>query len=94
MNVGHGALREWRFVLIPSPVSKYAKVDESGCWLWTSAVNREGYGYKQRRNAGRHQTLMAHRWVYELLKGQIPPGLEIDHTCRVRRCVNRKVASR
>lgn len=30
----------------------------------------------------------AHRVVYESLVGPIPAGLELDHTCRVRRCVN------
>jgi hypothetical protein len=30
----------------------------------------------------------AHRWSYEALVGPIPPGLEIDHLCRVRNCVN------
>lgn len=31
---------------------------------------------------------LAHRYVYELEVGPIPEGLEIDHLCRVRNCVN------
>jgi hypothetical protein len=31
---------------------------------------------------------MAHRWSYEYHVGPIPDGLQLDHLCRVRRCVN------
>ncbi len=67
----------------------WAKVDRSGpggCWLWTAST-REGYGYfgLGRRDEG---MVDAHRFAYELLVGPIPAGLEIDHLCRVRRCVN------
>jgi hypothetical protein len=29
-----------------------------------------------------------HRLAFQLLKGPIPQGLELDHTCRNRACVN------
>ena len=60
-------------------------VDEpSGCWLWTAYRFKEGYGYQ--RIDGRSQ--MAHRVSYELFCGPIPEGLQIDHLCRNRACVN------
>ena len=52
------------------------------CWLWTGSKNN-GYGYFR---AGKH--VLVHRYAYELLKGEIPEGLHIDHLCRVRNCVN------
>lgn len=54
------------------------------CWLWTGAKQNGGYGvvYTEDRRK------LAHRVVYELLVGPIPPGLQIDHLCRVRHCVN------
>ena len=53
------------------------------CWLWRGSLRR---GYGRIKRAG--TTYQAHRWVYELLVGPIPEGLELDHLCRVRRCVN------
>jgi hypothetical protein len=56
----------------------------TGCWLWGGTVDTKGYG--QLHVGGR--LLRAHRVSYELNKGAIPAGLELDHKCRVRRCVN------
>ncbi len=52
----------------------------SGCWLWTGHLNRKGYGVLRQQSA--------HRAAYELFVGPIPAGLQIDHLCRVRCCVN------
>ncbi len=63
----------------------WAKVDPSGdCWEWTGAKGRTGYGlvWSERRVRG------AHRVVYEALVGPIPDGMQIDHLCRNRACVN------
>ena len=63
----------------------WAKVEKTEtCWLWTACKHRAGYGFF--RVGGRN--LYAHRWAYELLVGQIPPDLELDHLCRVPACVN------
>lgn len=55
-----------------------------GCWAWLGSVDSHGYGQltvdKRRRGA--------HRVSHELFKGAIPAGLEIDHLCRNRTCVN------
>jgi hypothetical protein len=37
---------------------------------------------------GSHVKVMAHRLVYECMRGPIPEGLVIDHLCCNRRCVN------
>ncbi len=64
----------------------WAKVDASGdCWEWTGAKLTQGYGHFGVR-AGVHRS--AHRVAWELLIGPIPDGLEIDHLCRNRSCVN------
>lgn len=56
----------------------------SGCWLWVGCVNHHGYGSLNRRG----RTRLAHRYAYEALIGPIPSGLQTDHRCRTRCCVN------
>lgn len=34
------------------------------------------------------QLVMRHRWFWELQKGPIPEGFEINHLCKNRRCCN------
>lgn len=54
------------------------------CWLWYGCKNQGGYGQISIKNIPR----LAHRITYEIFKGDIPRGLEIDHLCRVRNCIN------
>jgi hypothetical protein len=63
--------------------SKVEKDSETGCWLWTAATT-DGYG--QLWVDGR--MVYAHRYSYEYHVGPIPTDKQLDHTCRVRRCVN------
>lgn len=61
----------------------------TGCWIWTgSVVQPRGYGRLSIGSRGSERVDLAHRLVYGTLRGQIPPGLEIDHLCRFPRCVN------
>ena len=64
----------------------WTKVNKSSgsCWLWVGGISRYGYG-EFWHNGGNYR---AHRFSYELLVGPIPEGLQIDHLCRVRNCVN------
>lgn len=70
-------------LLAPSVAEKF-EISPDGCWLWTAYLNPTGYG--QVRINGR--TRLAHRVVYESVVGPIPDGLELDHLCRIRACVN------
>jgi len=54
------------------------------CWLWAVPTRPDGYG---QFSIGR-STAYAHRFAYEAAVGPIPPGMELDHLCRVRHCVN------
>lgn len=56
-----------------------------GCWEWTGPTTGNGYG---RIYVLGFRERMAHRAAYALLIGPIPPGMELDHLCRNRRCVN------
>lgn len=65
----------------------WAKVDrgnENECWNWLAYVKPDGYG---QFGVGR-KLIPAHRVAYISEKGPIPLGLQIDHLCRNRACVN------
>lgn len=54
------------------------------CWLWVGARNAKGYGTAN--YAGRFR--LAHRVTYEMAHGAVPRGMQLDHLCRMRSCVN------
>jgi hypothetical protein len=56
----------------------------TGCWLWVGAVNAKGHSVVSHRAVLK----MGHRASYEHFVGPIDPGLQIDHLCRQRCCVN------
>jgi hypothetical protein len=58
----------------------WANVDKRGpdeCWPWLRKPNDAGYG--QLRWIG--TSMQAHRVAYLLEHGELPGGMEIDHTC-------------
>ena len=59
-------------------------IPESGCWVWMGTTNPGGYGLVGYNG----KTKLSHRVAYELKFGPIPEGLDLDHLCRVRCCVN------
>lgn len=65
-------------------ITKFLVGDE--CWEWTASKDRGGYGTFKLDG----KTAIAHRVSYRLFVGEIPKGLELDHLCRVRHCVNPK----
>jgi hypothetical protein len=80
-----GTLRE-RFLTMVEPEPM------SGCWFWMGAVSRRGYGTMsvKTERPGRYgwRTRFAHQVAWDLFRGNMPDGLEPDHVCRVRSCVN------
>lgn len=60
-------------------------VRKGDCWQWTGSLF-QSTGYAQTWADGTNR--LAHRVLYELLVGPIPVGLQLDHLCRNRSCVN------
>lgn len=58
-----------------------------GCWIWPLAPAK-GYGRFRIWSGGRQLCFAAHRVSYSLAVGTIPTGMEIDHLCRNKICVN------
>lgn len=67
-------------------------LSSDGCWSWAGAKHPDGYGLfvagAVRPSDGRRRKVFAHRWAYERWVGSVPEGLELDHLCRNRACVN------
>ena len=59
----------------------------SGCWLWLGSIDDCGYG-KMRGGRDDPGESLAHRVSFKFHVGPIPDGLELDHKCRTRCCVN------
>ena len=57
---------------------------DTPCWQWTAAINDNGYA---RLHVG-DRTVNAHAWAYDQFVGRPGAGLERDHLCRNRACVN------
>ncbi len=66
--------------------------DPDACWIWGGKINNWGYGAVKVEGKDRP----AHRVFYEIFHGDLPASdrvataerIEVDHTCRVRACVN------
>ena len=54
------------------------------CIIWKKGLTRSGYGRVWHH--GKHRR--AHVLAYEVIHGPVPKGLELDHLCRNRACVN------
>jgi hypothetical protein len=64
---------------------------DKGCWIWARSLNRTGYNNVipwPRYLGGDGKPRHGHALAYLATKGAVPEGLELDHLCRDRRCVN------
>lgn len=57
--------------------------EEEGCWTWTGHISPKGYAYFKFKSVA----YLAHRVAYALVNSD-PFGLDVDHLCRNRGCVN------
>jgi len=86
-------------LLFPARFISKVQVNERGCWIWQGSTcchpkyrehrygqyvlwNPEEVGRKRRK------LVMAHRFSYQTVHGEIPYLFEVDHKCRVKLCVN------
>ncbi len=91
-----------RLSRLPTNIRNKIRIDpeyvyaRSRCWRWCGGFYSDDRGKKEPygrfswwdRRTRRSRSRAAHRVVYELLVGPIPAGLEPDHLCRRRWCVN------
>lgn len=70
--------------------SKVDKETESGCWHWTGAKYRKGYGHFRRYINGKWVMYKAHRFSFEYFNKTdlLDPEKFVCHTCDNPQCVN------
>jgi hypothetical protein len=61
-----------------------SKLHANGCIEWIRRKDRYGYGLIELEG----KTRLAHRVSYEIAKGDISEGMQLDHLCRKRACIN------
>jgi len=64
--------------------SKVEKGNPDECWEWIAAKHRFGYGMLGVDN----KVIYAHRFSWQIHFGDIPPGMEVCHSCDNPSCVN------
>lgn len=70
---------------VDAAVRFWLKVNQTPtCWLWTDHLNADGYG----RLLVNGRKIVAHRVSWELAGHEVPEGMQLDHTCLNRACVN------
>lgn len=58
---------------------------DTPCLVWQGSLTSQGYG-QIRQICSQASTVAVHRVTFEDAYGPIPPGLEPDHLCEVKRC--------
>ncbi len=56
----------------------------TGCWDWTASLSQRGYGMFSEN----HKSIRAHRYSFAHYNAIDLSGLQLDHLCRNRKCVN------
>lgn len=76
-----------RFAAKTTPATDLSPNGMSGCIVWTGALTPKGYGSISRDGTAA-TVAAAHRVAYELAGHEVPRGMQLDHLCRRRHCVN------
>lgn len=93
------APERWNTIPVPDQVAERAATnytaDENGCWISNYSSASHGYAQvgwsiraEEKTGRSRHRMVLAHRAAWAYHHGQVPVGMTIDHTCKVRKCVN------
>lgn len=73
-------ITEWRALMESTDYLSRYEEDENGCWNYQGSINPAGYGQIRQTTA--------HRFFWTHIRGDIPDGLQLDHLCLNKRCVN------
>jgi HNH endonuclease len=73
----------------PLTIAAYITADSTECWPWPD-VSEAGYGWLKLEATpyGYIQCLTTHRYMYDILVGDVPQGYHVHHRCDNKRCWN------
>lgn len=83
MKTSHWRSRD----MLPKAFWDKVQINPNGCWLWTGAIDTQGYGRIARTPFGQ-KAAKVHRLIFEHVHGAIPNGAHICHTCHRQACIN------
>lgn len=83
--MGSLKLTQWSDRLVARFFVKVSEDPVTGCWVWNAFRDPKGYG---RFQYGSKDARLAYNVSYGLMVGDVPPGLELDHLCLNKACVN------
>lgn len=76
---------KFKSTYLPWEIRLFSKIKKTNsCWIWTHCIDPDGYSNFSMFGSAKK----AHRITYELFKGKIPKGYEIDHLCKNTLCCN------
>ncbi len=70
-------------LIIPTRIMKWVDITYT-CWYWKGVKTKTGYGKLNFLDKNH----LAHRFIYELIKGKIRNGSSLHHSCKNHSCVN------
>lgn len=68
-------------------IARKYDIAENGCWEWTDRIGSRGAG-GLRVGGKKGKWVDAYLIAYRTFVGPVPEGLELDHLCRNRKCIN------
>ncbi len=62
-------------------IRKFTVINEKGCWIWTGAKHKYGYGKTSCLIYGKRIHISAHRLSWSVYRGKIPTNMCVCHNC-------------
>jgi len=82
----------WNTVPVPDRVAQRAITrvvkQDDGCWISAYSIGTHGYAQIGWQDANVRGLVLAHKAAWVAVNGQVPMAMTLDHTCKVRPCVN------
>jgi len=74
----------------PEQIARHIPADPTECWPWPFRLQADGHCYLSLEATpyGYVEPVHVHRYMYDVLVGEIPVGIHVHHRCHHRACWN------